>query len=65
MTVFAHAASFVPRARAARKGNDRLGLIVLKNSCLIEGVIADSIPLLIGRSGDDGTEAGGAGSTVL
>ena len=41
------------------------GLIVLKNSCLIEGAIADSIPLLIGGLGDDGTKAGGASGAVL
>jgi hypothetical protein len=40
-------------------------LIVLKNSCLIEGSIADSIPLLIGGCGDDGTKAGGASGAVL
>jgi hypothetical protein len=39
--------------------------IVLKNSCLIEGSIADSIPLLIGGCGDDGTKAGGASGAVL
>ena len=41
------------------------GQIVLKNSCLIEGSIADSIPLLIGGFGDDGTKAGGASGAVL
>jgi hypothetical protein len=41
------------------------GLIVLKNSCLIEGSIADSIPLLIGGFGDDGTKAGGTSGAVL
>jgi hypothetical protein len=40
-------------------------LIVLKNSCLIEWSIADSIPLLIGGFGDDGTKAGGASGAVL
>ncbi|WP_224826739.1 hypothetical protein, partial [Cognatishimia sp. MH4019] len=42
-----------------------IGLIVLKNSCLIEVVIADSIPLLIGGFGDDGTKAGGTSGAVL
>jgi hypothetical protein len=40
-------------------------LIVLKNSCLIEWSIADSIPLLIGGFGDDGTKAGGTSGAVL
>ena len=39
--------------------------IVLKNSCLIEWSIADSIPLLIGGFGDDGTKAGGASGAFL
>jgi len=39
--------------------------IVLKNSCLIEAAIADSIPLLIGGFDDDGTKAGGASGAVL
>jgi hypothetical protein len=44
---------------------DRKAEIVLKNSCLIEWSIADSIPLLIGGFGDDGTKAGGASGAVL
>jgi hypothetical protein len=40
-------------------------LILLKNSCLIGCPFADSIPLLIGGFGDDGTEAGGASGVVL
>ena len=44
---------------------DTFGRILLKNSCLIEGSMADSIPLLIGGFGDVGTETGSAGSTVL
>ena len=45
--------------------NDSVNPVVLKNSCLIEGSIADSIPLLIGGFGDDGTKAGGASGAVL
>ncbi|WP_224825134.1 hypothetical protein, partial [Cognatishimia sp. MH4019] len=45
--------------------NGGFELIVLKNSCLIEVVIADSIPLLIGGFGDDGTKAGGTSGAVL
>jgi hypothetical protein len=45
--------------------NSRNEPIVLKNSCLIEWSIADSIPLLIGGFGDDGTKAGGASGAVL
>lgn len=41
------------------------GLILLKNSSLIEGVIADSISVLNGRFGDDGTEARSTGGPVL
>ncbi|SCZ72928.1 hypothetical protein SAMN04488118_11572, partial [Epibacterium ulvae] len=41
------------------------GLILLKNSSLIECPLADSIPLLVGGFGDDGTEAGSTGGAVL
>lgn len=51
---FAHCAAF-----------GRYRLIPLKNSCLIEGSIADSNPLLIGGFGDDGTKAGNAVGAVL
>ena len=40
-------------------------LILLKNSSLIGRLFADSIALLIGRIGDDGTEAGSTGGAVL
>lgn len=39
----------------------REGRISLENSCLIEGQHADSIPIYIGRNGEDGTEAGNTG----
>jgi poly-beta-1,6-N-acetyl-D-glucosamine synthase len=42
-----------------------MGRIPLKNSRLIEGHRADSIPPTGGRNGDDGTEAGSAGGIVL
>lgn len=45
--------------------NGSLGRILLKNSCLIEVSLADSILPPGGRNGDDGTEAGGATSAVL
>ena len=41
------------------------GLILLKNACLIDGGLADSILLRNGRIVDDGTEAGSAGCVVL
>lgn len=41
------------------------GRILLKNSSLIEGVIADSLVILIGGFRDDGTEAGSTGGAVL
>jgi|UPI0005938406 hypothetical protein len=62
---YADAAFSTLRAHAAGKPNSQFGLIVLKNSCLIEWSIADSIPLLIGGFGDDGTKAGGASGAVL
>ena len=40
-------------------------LILLKNSSLIGRLLSDSIALLIGRIGDDGTEAGSTGGAVL
>ena len=40
-------------------------LILLKNSSLIGRLFSDSIALLIGRIGDDGTEAGSTGGAVL
>jgi hypothetical protein len=49
----------------AKRSIGNFELIVLKNSCLIEWSIADSIPLLIGGFGDDGTKAGGASGAVL
>ena len=39
--------------------------ILLKNSSLIGCALADSIPVLIGGFGDDGTEAGSTGGVVL
>ena len=45
--------------------NDGSELILLKNSCLIEVLFADSILVLDGRIDDDGTEAGSAGGAVL
>lgn len=42
----------------------KYGLILLKNSSLIERPIADSIPVLNGEFGDDGTEAGSASGAV-
>ncbi|MBL3587596.1 hypothetical protein JMM61_19965 [Rhodovulum sulfidophilum] len=41
------------------------GLILLKNSSLLEVPSADSIPALGGRIGDDGTAAGGAAGAFL
>ncbi len=61
---FAHAAFFTLRARAARNRYDRVGLILLKNSSLIEVSVADSIPALSGSIFDDGTEARSAGGAV-
>jgi hypothetical protein len=49
----------------ARRGIGRSGLILLKNSSLIGRLFSDSIALLIGRIGDDGTEAGSTGGAVL
>ncbi|MEP2530534.1 hypothetical protein [Shimia sp.] len=48
-----------------KKWNNRDGLILLKNSFLIGGAYADSIPLGIGGFCDDGTKAGSTGSAVL
>ena len=45
--------------------NGWFGLILLKNSSLIGRLFSDSIALLIGRIGDDGTEAGSTGGAVL
>jgi hypothetical protein len=61
----ADAAISALRAYAAGKSNSHNGRIVLKNYSLIEWSIADSIPLLIGGFGDDGTKAGGASGAVL
>ncbi len=54
-------------AESAHSGKIALtfGLILLKNSSLIGRLFADSIALLIGRIGDDGTEAGSTGGAVL
>ncbi len=43
----------------------RIPPILLKNACLIDGGLADSILLRNGRIVDDGTEAGSAGCVVL
>ena len=39
--------------------------ILLKNSCLIGCLFADSIPVLMGGFGDDGTEERSTGGAVL
>jgi hypothetical protein len=62
-----HTAQIIPlnRTLVQNAANGRKEPMLLKNSCLIEGSIADSIPLLIGGFGDVGTEAGSTGSIVL
>ena len=45
--------------------NASIGLILLKNSRLIEGCRTDSILTMGGRIGDDGTEAGSTTGAVL
>ena len=47
------------------KHHRREGRILLKNSSLIEGRRADSIPTMGGSIGDDGTAARGATGAVL
>lgn len=43
----------------------KIGLILLKNYSLIQGQVADSIPVVNGRISNAGTKAGSASSTVL
>ena len=62
---FARAAVLALRAHAARESNLQIGHILLKNSCLIEGCTADSIPVFDGRIGDDVTAAGSSTSAIL
>ena len=61
----AYAETSVLKAPAAEKTLSQYGLILLKNSSLIGRLFSDSIALLIGRIGDDGTEAGSTGGAVL